>query len=281
MLRAASGKAFLLVEGSSDAKILKRFTSEADCSIVVCLGKDRLFGATSKLESSKVEGVLAFADRDFCDLIGYPEYLGSVVFTDENDLETQILRSQATINILNEFGSAAKIASEIGQPCVDPHEKIAAWSAPTGALRHASIINSWGLHFSEMTYQFVSANSPEICPNKTVRHVLSRSSNAFAPTEAQATEAIAENLARYSPWALSNGHDCIAVLAKSLRNALGSTNEFNSRAGTKTLEKILRLSYEIDMFRATHSYAHIRFWEKATGFIVLHDTRCAVDTAAA
>ncbi|PIB25876.1 hypothetical protein BFP76_12805 [Amylibacter kogurei] len=281
MLRAESGKSFLLVEGSSDARVLKRFTSEPDCSVVVCLGKDRLFGAISKLESSLVDGVLAFADRDFSDLIGYPEYHGNVVFTDENDLEAQILSSQVLINILNEFGSMGKVASVMGDPCVDPHETIAAWAAPTGALRLASTVNSWGLYFSEMAYKFVAPNSPEICPDKTSKHVLSRSSKASSPTEAQAKKAITENLERYSSWVLSNGHDCVAVLSKSLRNRLGSTNEFNSKEGNETLAKILRLSYAIDMFRATHSYAHIRFWEKATGFIVLQDTRSMRDAEAA
>lgn len=281
MLRSSSGKSFLLVEGSSDSKVLRRFSSDVDCAIVVCLGKANLFGAITKLEMSGVEGVLAFADRDFSDLIGYPEYNGVVVFTDENDLETQILKSSATSNILNEFGSSQKMASVIGKSLCNAHETIASWSAPAGALRLANMFKGWGLLFSEMSYQFAPANSPEICPKKTVRHVLSRSSSKSVPTEPEANAAVEEILKQYSPWALAHGHDCVAVLARSLRHKLGSTNEFNSKSGTDTLGKILRLSYEVEMFRATYCYRHIRFWENISGFIVLEDTRSEVDSAAA
>ena len=281
MLRSSSSKAFLLVEGSSDSNVFQRFSSAVDCTIVVCLGKANLFGAITKLEVNRVEGVLAFADRDFSDLIGYPEYNGVVVFTDDNDLEAQILNSPATSKVLNEFGSAKKIASVIGETLDNAHEAIASWSAPIGALRLANMLKGWGLLFAEMTYQFASSNSPEICPKKTVRHVLSRSSNVAGPTEPQADAAIKEYLEGYPAWDLAHGHDCIAVLARSLRHKLGNTNVFNSNSGPVALEKILRLSYEIEMFRTTCCYKHIRFWEKMTGFIVLEDTRNAVDAAAA
>lgn len=281
MLRGASHKAILLVEGSSDSQVLKHFTSGADCIIVVCLGKDNLFAATTRLESDQVEGVLGFADRDFSDLLGYPEYHGTVVFTDQNDFETQILCSPAIGKILGEFGSSGKLKSAFGEAPGDPHKIIASWSAPIGALRLASTTGNWGLSFSEMKYQFKSNNSPEICSTKTSTHVLSRSSKATGHTIVQTVEIIEKNLTKYSPLMLANGHDCIAVLAKALRHRLGNTNEFNGQSGPETLEKILRLSYEIDMFRETSCYLHIRFWERATGFVVLNDTRLEIDALAA
>ena len=51
-----------------------------------------------------------------------------------------------------------------------------------------------------------------------------------------------------------------------------NTNQFNSEVGNKTLEKILRLSYSLEMFRTTRAYAQIRYWENATGYVVLQDT---------
>lgn len=279
--RAAFTGSFLMVEGSTDAQLLSRFISGDDCSIIICLGRDNLFGAISKLEAASFAGALGIADRDLCDIIGYPEYEGVVIFTDENDLETQILASKALTRLLIEFGSKPKLEIALKDGIEAAHFMIASWTAPSGALRLASACNRWSLTFSGMTYQFVSNVSPQLCGMKTSQHVVRRTACAGGPTESEAFEAVNAVLGEYLPWRLSHGHDCVAVLAKALQRELGNTNQFNSESGRTTLDKILRLAYDLEIFRESRIYAQIRSWEKATGYTVLQNAQREHKTVAA
>ena len=269
LLRATSGCSFLLVEGSTDSQLLSRFVRIDDCSIIVCQGRENLLSAITMLEREGFGGVVGFADRDFADIVGYPEYEGIVIFTDENDLETQMLSSEALTNLLDEFGSALKIPACLDEEKSNAALLIASWAAGVGALRVSSTLNEWALAFSDMTYKFTSNTSPEICPTKTATHVIGRSKNAANVTVDVATTKVTEILATYTAWEVAHGHDCIAVLGRALRSTIGNTNEFNSQNGNRSLERTLRLAYGIDMFRETTAYKQLKYWENATGRVIL------------
>ena len=89
--RAVHAGSFLLVEGCGDAKIFERFCDNAKCAVVVCLGKPKLIDTIKELDASNFRGALGFADRDFCEILGYPDVQGDVVYSDENDMEVTIL----------------------------------------------------------------------------------------------------------------------------------------------------------------------------------------------
>lgn len=237
------------------------------------MGKENLIKAVTKLETENFAGALAIADKDLDDFVGYDEYEGIIVFTDEPDVETQILASSALKNILLEYGSKHKIKSELGEDLNSAHLKIAEWISPVSGLRLAAKENGWSLKFSGMTYQFEDSYSPSLCPKRTVQHILAQSQDmAGHLTVASTLDAVNASCRNRNTWQYSHGHDCVRALARSLKRLLGSTNEFSGDKGATALEKIIRLSYDLAEFRLTNMYKQIRLWERATGYIVLDDT---------
>lgn len=267
--RAAHSGGFFLVEGSSDASLFKSFTSSEGCSIVVCIGWQNLVQAISILTDMGYEDVLGFCDRDYCDMKGYPEYSGVIVFTDENDLETQIICSKALEKIFEEFGSNERVAAEMASESASPSELIFKWSQVTGALRLSSALNGWNFKFDGMKYKFVDANGPEICPVQTVQHVVGRSTTYGLPSIDAIQDIVTSCIDSTSKNKLANGHDCVAVLGRALRRRFGSTNIFNSPDGRDHLAKVLRVAYEFAFFQETRAYNEIKRWETATGHSIL------------
>lgn len=267
--KSAHSGCFFLVEGSSDANLFNRFTDSSTCSIIVCLGWENLVQAISIVSEMGYEDVLGFCDRDYCDEIGYPNYNGIIVFTDENDLETQIICSSALENVLGEFGSADRIAAELNDEEESPADLLLKWSRTTGALRLSSARHGWNLKFDDMKYKFADNNGPEISVTHTIQHVVGRSVNVGLPEIAVVERTVEACLRSTRSRALANGHDCVAVLGRALRRRFGNTNKFNSHDTRDDLAKILRLSYEFAFFQETRAYTEIRRWEEATGHTIL------------
>lgn len=267
--QAAHSGSFFLVEGSSDASMFRRFTNPDSCSIIVCIGWENLVQAVGILTKMGHENILGFCDRDYCDMTGYPEYDGIIVFTDENDLEAQIICSEAMDKLLEEFGKEDRVLAEQAQEGVPPSEILFRWAQAIGALRLASSQHGWNLKFDGMTYKFLDINDPEICPVKTVQHVVGRSVNNGLPNNAEIQDFIAGYIANIGANKLANGHDCVAVLGRALRRRFGNTNMFNSPSGREDLAKILRIAYEFAFFKKTICFQEIRRWERATGHTIL------------
>ncbi len=270
--RASHSGSFFLVEGSSDANLFEGFTNSDRCSIIVCIGWENLVKAISILTDMGCKEVLGFCDRDYYEMTGYPEYNGIIVFTDENDLETQIICSEALEKVLKEFGKEDRVVAELAKEGISSSELLLRWSQATGALRLSSAQNDWNLKFDGMKYKFIDKNSPELCPDKTARYVFNRSTNNGLPSFAAIQDIVKNCIATTSNNKLANGHDCVAVLGRALRRRFGNTNKFNSSNGPTDLAKILRISYEFAFFQKTLSFQKIRDWEHTTGYTVLKET---------
>ncbi len=270
--RASHSGSFFLVEGSSDANLFKGFTNSDHCSIVVCIGWGNLVQAINILTNMGCKEILGFCDRDYRDMTDYPEYNGFIVFTDENDLETQIICSEALEKVLNEYGTEDRVVAELAKEGVSSSELLLRWSQATGALRLSSAQNGWNLKFDGMKYKFIDINSPELCPVETVQYVFSRTTKNGLPSIAAIQDIVKNCIATTNNNKLANGHDCVAVLGRALRNRFGNTNQFNSPKRQKDLAKILRISYEFAFFQKTLSFQKIRNWEHTTGYTVLKET---------
>ncbi len=267
--RATHQGSFFLVEGGTDAKLFKRFTDSHKCSIQVCSGWGNLFGAITILSNMGIEDALGFSDRDYFDENGYPEYSGVVIFTDENDLEAQMICSEALNKVIEEYGDAKRVDAEVDAGDMAPSELVLSWSQATGALRFLSSKHKWNLKFDGMKYKFVDRYSPVFCISKTVQHVYGRSDKDGLPSQAQIEDRVRACIDALSYRKIANGHDCVAALARAFHRRFGTKNSFNCSGGRGDLAKILRIAYEYSFFQGTRGYKEIRRWEQATGKSVL------------
>ena len=266
--RATHKGSFLLVEGSDDANLFKKFSDSQQCSIIVCLGRARLLEAITVLEKAAFSGALGIADKDFADFVGFPTFEGKVVFTDENDIEIMILCSPALDNLLGEFGAKDRVSAIVESEGKQVCDLVFDAASFVGALRLVSQVEGWSLSFEDMSYQFIPENSYCLNESKTIQHVVARTKRTGMRLDAILTKVRDQVSKIDSPKKLCCGHDCLRVLGKALKKKFGNTNEFDSDRGTKTLGQILRLAYEFDFFRQTNAYQEIRQWEIDTGFTV-------------
>lgn len=262
---------FFLVEGNGDANVFKKFCDLQVCSIIICMGKENLLDARTELKKSGFCGVLGFADRDFTEILSGPNVSGEIVFTDENDMEIMILCSAALDNMLEEFGNQNRISSTVNVEGMSVRDLIFSSASVVGTLRLLSQKEGWSLQFEGMTYQFVSNKSYSLDEVKTVRHVLGRSNFKVNMEESDIVTLIRSSsmLPDIPRKNLCCGHDCVRVLGRALKSALGNSKEFNNDAGAVTLEKVLRLAYEFEYFKKTNAYDEIRNWETISGFKIL------------
>src|SRR5712691_9695166 len=93
MKRSQHAGAFLVVEGRDDRLFCDRFTSSADCKLVVAEGKTSVCEVIEILEDSGFVGSVGLVDSDF-DRILTPELMRSnIVATDAHVLESILIRS--------------------------------------------------------------------------------------------------------------------------------------------------------------------------------------------
>src|SRR5689334_21514901 len=82
MRRASYPGSFLLVEGSSDARLMKRLVSQKSCAIKDCVNRDFTFKVVALLDSRGFVGHLAVIDEDFGRLLQQTASSLNVVTTD-------------------------------------------------------------------------------------------------------------------------------------------------------------------------------------------------------
>ncbi len=261
---------FLLVEGISDKKLFKKFCKKDACKIYFCNGRVNLLGAITNLKKSESGGVLGIADRDFAELLEYPEYDGNVIFTDENDMEIMILCSDAFENVLREFGSQNKIKEFTETQGKQVRELVFESASFIGALRLLSQKKGWQLSFEGITYHFSNNKPFFLDESRMINQILQHSKRRGDLSENRILEKIKKLLEKFDEKKnLCCGHDCMVVLRGALRGKISSGNEFNKKDGVKTLESVLRLAYDYDCFKRTKVYSEIREWENLSRYEVL------------
>ncbi|MCP4410222.1 MAG: DUF4435 domain-containing protein [Gammaproteobacteria bacterium] len=268
--RAAHQRAFLLLEGSGDALLFRKFRDVQTSSVVVCLGRENLLEAITILEMSGFGGAIGVADRDFSEFVGYPEWEGTVFFSDENDIEIMILCSPALENVVREFGNDDRIDAFQQATGRRVSESIFEEASFMGAFRLLSQHRGWSCEFSSMRWRFSNGNFFAIDRHRMVQQILQRSVTDTDAAAADVVELIKEKVAASTKRReICCGHDCVRILGRALYKKLGSTNQFCSEKGARELAKILRLSYEYEFFKSTILYKSIVDWQTKSGYRIL------------
>lgn len=269
MERATYKGSFLIVEGTSDLRLFKKFTSEEDCKIVPAFSKNNVIGTLYILEDANFKGVVGLVDRDFWGIVPKPTLPMNIVCTDENDVEIMILCSPALSNVIREYGSEEKLTAAEITSNREIRELIFEIASKIGILRILSQLESMNLDFDGMKYHFLTNTSLEIDLVRQVTHVVSRSRANNLPSTQEIVRRVSEGIPEVREnRLLCCGHDCVKILGRAMKKFIGTSNQFEKNDG-KDLEKILRLAYEKQFFENTALCAALESWERDSGFRLL------------
>ncbi|MBL8171029.1 MAG: DUF4435 domain-containing protein [Acidobacteria bacterium] len=254
--------AFLLVEGSTDARVYRNFIRDTDCRIVIANNKINVIQVLEILERDSFVGILAIVDADFDRLEGQQPASPNLYFTDTHDLETLIIQSPALEKVLAELGSENKLASFVARQGDDIRIILLKSGSHLGYLRWASLRQQLNLKFEGLAFgKFVDHDTLMIDEAKLVKTAKDHSSAHHlneAEIRQQAQELKNES---HDLWQACCGHDLVGLLSIGLRKTLGSND--TKKVEQEVVSRALRLAYEFIHFCSTQLYASVQSWQKA------------------
>jgi hypothetical protein len=258
--RSTYSGTFLLLEGTSDKIFYERFVDKLSCELVITAGKpsskQRAIAILEILEKSNFQGVLAIVDADFDRLQNTTHTSPNLFLTDTHDLETMLIQSLALEKVISEFGSEEKIT----QLNRDIREVLISVGVVIGYLRYISQSDELNLTFEGITFsKFIDEKNWQFNEVKLIQEIKNKSQAFYLKDEDLEKRLITEKSNNQDPWQVCCGHDLVEILSLGLRKAIGTNKTVDVEANS--LERNLRLAYEVAYFYKTQLYWKIRTWE--------------------
>ncbi len=263
MSRSQFPGAIMIVEGSTDSRVYKRFVDYSTCLLVPALGKANATGALRLLEKQQFAGVVAIVDNDFWELDGIKPESESLMVTDTHDLETMILKSSALEKIEDEFLSKKRIA-RFG---ITLRELILSVGSPVGFFRWISsgLYKQLSMNFHDLSFEKVivfNDNGVEVDIEEMVQEVIENSFLSQSVVH-EITNTLRELIGRadeYDLWHVCRGHDLIEILTLLIRNRVG--NYRAKHISKDEVDGMVRLAFGFREFARTKLYASLVKWEQ-------------------
>ncbi|MER5621096.1 DUF4435 domain-containing protein [Streptosporangium sp. NPDC002544] len=242
--RQVDKRPIIITEGPSDVRFLSGCLP-LDIAYFPAGTRSTALDATESLHRANMQRFLSVVDRDFDDQVTSIEKLNIPIFPYENaDLEGMLVLSPAFSRMLEELGSAEKIAKQGGLSKVV--DNIYNAVHPVSTLRRANFEQQWGLKFDSVDLS--SKIDPKTLTLKVQPYCAALSSTVNSkPSQstllAYANKIQSNRLAPSCPRGSTpylRGRDVLSVTGVALRGAIGSY----PKAATEVeyLSKVLRLS---------------------------------------
>ena len=266
MKRSLFSGSFLIVEGSTDGRLYRKFTDRHECEVIVAHSKENVRTVVREMARRNDERMIGIVDSD-TDKIRGIMHKPPVFPTDCRDSEMLMMRSLAFDSVLAEYGDEEKIErfeSRYG----NIRDVLLAACYPLGLLMYLSDVNDYKLSFKDLDHAYFT-DRRTLRPNgrDMVSAVVSNSPNSYIGRDALIWQLEEEMKIKRDPWDVCRGHDMVSVLAMGLRDIFG---EYNCRSiRSNELGGALRLAYDREAFHVTRLYRessdwcmnkHIRVW---------------------
>lgn len=265
MKRSLDPRTILLLEGTSDMRVFEKFINPENCKLVDSNGKDNALSILKLLkESGEFKGLLAIVDSDF-------EYIQNsglnlipnLFLTDNHDIETMIISSNAFERLIEEFGETRKICAFCECLKISLLER----ALPIGYLRWMSYKDNLELSFNECTKNDIHEKIIDKCTlnveiNKLIQVFLDCSPE-HKVKDADKLKEILESQVKdelYNPWFVCCGLDIIKIFTIGLINIFGNDRR-GKKIDSEVLDGMLRLTYDYKDFQKTQLYKSISNWE--------------------
>ncbi|WP_091690218.1 DUF4435 domain-containing protein [Methanococcoides vulcani] len=267
MMRTQYRGSIMIIEGSTDMRLYKRFVDDRKCRLIPANGKENAIKVVKILESSDFKGILTIVDADFWRLDGIKFKDRNILVTDTHDLETMLIASEALDRLLGEFAAPFKL-QKMRTPV---RELLLEAAMPIGLFRWLSSsskdrlsLRFKDIHFDNFMQKFpLSVNIKHL-----IREVKDNSNERSLNEKTIKRKMITLLKEEHDPWQTCSGHDIVEILAFGLREVFGNSDSRYVTEGI--IDRSLRLAYDITMFRETDLYISIQEWEdRNSSFVVL------------
>ena len=211
MLRSRHRGSFLIVEGSSDAKVFNNLVDSSNCKVTPAFSKETVIQVLTELEKRGAKGILAIVDSDFWVLEGKRINQPNLFVTDTHDLETMLLLSPALEKVLGEYipGDKLSYLEKIGTKV---RELLLDVGIQIGYLRWLNYKENLGLNFESLPIsQIFDPQSRALDQKQILRaiKVASRSNNISISDDDLFRKIEGLKGSSPDPWHVCQGHDLV------------------------------------------------------------------------
>lgn len=260
MRRSAYSGTFIIVEGSTDARVYKDCVDSKKCEFSIAENKYKAIRALDILEKDYFAGVLAIVDADFSILEESLPSSPNLLVTDYHDLEIMIIQSPLLDKVMDTFGSEDKIskfAKDIRLTLLETGKSL-------GYLRWVSLKFNLALKFEGLKIkdfkEFIDDKTLIVNQLGMIKKV-KNNSEKYSLIE-EDIQVKLDNLKddTHDLRQVCCGHDLIYILSIGLCKAWGTWDSRDFKP--EVLEKWLQVTYGEVYFRSTQLYKSIQVWEQ-------------------
>lgn len=261
MKRTQISGAFVVCEGATDSRLLRRFVDHSACQLIVAHEKETVLDAIKILDDGGVPGCVAVIDADFDRQNGISYGSGNIIATAVHDLDVLLFFSPALDKLLDEYGSTEKIRAFEDRSLLSVRDAILAAAAEIGTLRIISERRGLAFDFDALKFNdFIDRDNLNLSRVSLIEAIR----NASRRHDLDAAELLnwcnEIHACSYPVCDIANGHDVTRILAIALRKAIGSVNP--SVVTAEWLEAQLRIAYEASWFRTDPLHHALAAWEQ-------------------
>lgn len=247
-------KVFILLEGSTDIKLFRKFFAKEYTDTTGLDGKEKVIQALEKLIAEGYTKIIGIKDADFDHLLNI-QSSNNLFITELHDMEVQMFESSALDSVIAEYGDNSMSSLDI-------KEKIYPIALIMGFTRlfdekKKQEGQERDLSFDSLKFQnFMQLNNKQLILDETkfLSELISESKkrkSTLQLTERQLKEKIESLQAVFQDkHHICSGHD----ITKMLGFILLKNPDANA------MEKALRLAYSFSTFQETSLYASLQTW---------------------
>jgi hypothetical protein len=260
LVRQVHKGAFLLLEGSDDARFFEGFIERSACQIEIGYGKENVVTALDLLEDEGFAGVVAAVDADFDRVLGRDHPLEGLCKTDYHDLDVVVFQSEALNRYVAEHGDKTKISSQFNGSYGALREKIIRSCEMISLCRLVSERRALNLKFKGIEIErFISKSDLKLDYSGYFSAVINNSKGTTSVADiigyVKAEAAMSHELLQ-----VTQGHDLAIMFGVALRELIGSRRDVHTWG--REIESGLRLAFDWRNFVKTELYASLRAWEQ-------------------
>ena len=267
--------AFLLLEGETDYKRIRRFCDEHQCSVVITFGRDKLEEAIELLEDEGFPGIVGLADADFDRCGGATPQIDNVIYSEFHDFDVDWMAHAVVDSYLAEFADAEKCKALGGTAAII--DLLMRKLEPLSALRHINHNKIIRMKLDDIDLMQAYDGS-QINVEKLVIGI-SRGKNAEEPARKALEAKINGKTGLARNWKqFTNGHDMCAMLGIMLQGEIGSRKTVMTYA--REVAAHIRLAFSAADFCGSRLSKEIERWEIDNAPYVVLSVKCDAHRAA-
>jgi len=249
---------FLVVEGDTDARLLKRIVDITECTIIIAYNRSNAVEINSILDQDDFVCHIALIDQDYAGLLGEEFHSENIVLTQFNDMESMIFSGDAFERMINEYCNENKVSALKNAHSSELREILLNNATKIGVLRYLSKALGWELNFEDMSYRYVRRADVAINVDDQIEHLRGRSHSTSMPILTEVKKRMSVLIAGSTdPYAYVCGHDLCEIISHAIHDVVGRSHQHLSRGG-QAVEEVLRAAYTWQNFVSSSVYQEFK-----------------------